>query len=199
MSHNNDNSGMLYFGGLVVIVIVVGLLIKILKSIMIELSLLFAAIGKATSAFILMAWQIAQVLGLLALGMAAIYAAWVFSKKYYQLVKDATEVKAQIEARFSELQSEINDSFKSLRREANREISQMRLELDEALKRSEAVPDHSDSNQATTEAASTVVETTTSQEESGSTLLNEEQVVIESTDQVKVQIQDTPKDISNPF
>lgn len=46
MSHNNDNSGMLYFGGMVVIVVILGLLIKILKSIMMELSLLFTAIGK---------------------------------------------------------------------------------------------------------------------------------------------------------
>ncbi len=37
MSHNDDNSGMLYFGGIVVVVLIVGFLIKILKSIMIEL------------------------------------------------------------------------------------------------------------------------------------------------------------------
>jgi len=190
MSHNDDNSGMLYFGGLVVIVIVVGVLIKILKSIMIELSLLFTAIGKAASAFILMAWQIAQVLGLLALGVAAIYAAWVFSKKYYQLVKDATEVKAQIEVRFSELRYELDNSFKNLRRDAIREIDQMRFELDEALKRSEVVPDSSDSNQLTNESVNTSAEATAIETAGEFT---------QSTDEVMTQIQDTPKDISNPF
>ena len=102
MSQNNDSSGMLYAGGIVVFIIVVGVLIKILKAIVIELSALCTAIAKMASAFISMAWQITQVVGLLSLGVLAIYAAWVFSKKYYQLVKDATDVKEQIENRFSD-------------------------------------------------------------------------------------------------
>ncbi len=189
MSHNNDNSGMLYIGGIAVIIIIFGFLIKILKSIMIELSLLFTAIGKMAEAFISMAWQIAQVMGLLALGVAAIYAAWIFSKKYYQLVKDATEVKEQIENRFSNLHAEFENAFNLLKRNASREISQMRKELDEALKRSEVVPEivsistestnNSDSNQ--------LADSTTNQ-------LNDEQ-----THQPMTQLQDTPKDISNPF
>ena len=199
MSHNDDNSGMLYFGGIVVVVLIVGFLIKVLKSIMIELSLLFTAIGKMASAFILMAWQIAQVVGLLALGVAAIYAAWVFSKKYYQLVKDATEVKAQIESRFSSLQRELNDSFKSLRRDALREINQMRQELDEALKRSEVVPDNSDSTQSTSETASTSVESATTDIINQPTPSSDTQLADESANQPTTQIQDAPKDISNPF
>lgn len=198
MSHNDDNSGMLYFGGIVVVVLIVGFLIKILKSIMIELSLLFTAIGKMASAFILMAWQIAQVVGLLALGVAAIYAAWVFSKKYYQLVKDATEVKAQIESRFSSLQRELNDSFKSLRRDALREIAQIRAELDEALKRSEVVPDNSDSAQPTSETANTSVEPATTDIINQPTPSSDAQLAYEPTNQT-TQIQDAPKDISNPF
>lgn len=46
MSHNDDNSGILYAGGIVVFIIVVGFLIKILKTIVIELSALFTAIAK---------------------------------------------------------------------------------------------------------------------------------------------------------
>lgn len=199
MSHNDDNSGMLYFGGIVVVVIIVGFLIKVLKSIMIELSLLFTAIGKMASAFILMAWQIAQVVGLLALGVAAIYAAWVFSKKYYQLVKDATEVKAQIESRFSSLQRELNDSFKSLRRDALREIAQMRAELDEALKRSEVAPDNSDSTQPTNEATNAAIEPATTEVASELTSSVDAQLADSSVNQPTTQIQDAPKDISNPF
>lgn len=176
MSHNNDNSGMLYLGGIAVIVIMVGFLIKILKEIMIELSLLFAAIGKMASSFMAMAWQVALVLGLLSLGVLAIYAAWIFSKKYYQLVKDATEVKKQIENRFLELHTEFEDSFKRLHQNAAREIKQMRKELDEALKRSEVAPE-----------APTAVATTNPQS------TNEPKV------QIAPQLQDAPKDISNPF
>lgn len=199
MSHNDDNSGMLYFGGIVVVVLIVGFLIKVLKSIMIELSLLFTAIGKMASAFILMAWQIAQVVGLLALGVAAIYAAWVFSKKYYQLVKDATKVKAQIESRFSSLQRELNDSFKNLRRDAIREISQMRQELDEALKRSEVVPGNSDSTQQAKETVNTAIEPATTEVTSELPPSTETQLADSSVNQPTTQIQDAPKDISNPF
>lgn len=199
MSHNDDNSGMLYFGGIVVVVLIVGFLIKILKSILIELSLLFAAIGKMASAFILMAWQIAQVAGLLALGVAAIYAAWVFSKKYYSVVKNATEIKEQLESRFTELQRELNDSFKSLRRDASREIGQMRQELDEALKRSEVVPDNPSSNQIATEMVGTSADAVTSEVAGELISSTDAQLADSSVNQPTTQIQDAPKDISNPF
>lgn len=199
MSHNNDNGGMLFFGGAVVIVIILGFLIKILKSIVIELSLLFTAIGKMASAFILMAWQMAQVVGLLSLGVLAIYAAWVFSKKYYQLVKNATEVKDQLEGRFFELHAELNDSFKGLRRDAIREINQMRAELDEALKRSEVIPDNSASNQTISEAGLALAETATTQAADESTQSSDDHSTNTPAIEAKPQIQDTPKDISNPF
>ena len=73
MSQNNDNGELLFIGGIVTVVLVIGFLIKILKTIMIELSALFLAIGKMAAAFISMAWQITQVLGLLSLGILAIY------------------------------------------------------------------------------------------------------------------------------
>lgn len=199
MSHNDDNSGMLYFGGIVVVVLIVGFLIKALKSIMIELSLLFTAIGKMASAFFSMAWQIAQVVGLLALGVAAIYAAWVFSKKYYSVVKNATEIKEQLESRFIELQRELNDSFKSLRRDASREISQMRQELDAALKRSEVVPDNPSSNQIATEVVGTSADAVTSEVAGELISSSDAQLADESANQSTIQIQDAPKDISNPF
>tara|TARA_B110001454_G_scaffold219198_1_gene251693 strand:- start:276587 stop:277156 length:570 start_codon:yes stop_codon:yes gene_type:complete len=189
MSHNNDNSGMLYIGGIAVIIIIIGFLIKILKSIMIELSQLFTAIGKMAEAFISMAWQIAQIMGLLALGVAAIYAAWIFSKKYYKLVKDATEVKAQIENRFSNLQSEFEDAFNLLKRNAIREISQMRKELDDALKRSEVVPE--------IPSISTESPTTSDSNQLAASIANQSND--EQTHQLTTQLQDAPKDISNPF
>lgn len=199
MSHNDDNSGMLYIGGIVVIVVVVGLLIKVLKAIMVELSLLFTAICKAASAFMTMAWQIALVLCLLALGMAAIYAAWIFSKKYYQLVKDATHVKEQIEKRFSYLNTEFNTSFKNLKRDAIRDIMEMRKELDEALKRSEVVPDVPQISQMSADASSISTEITTTEGSSELVASTATQSTNELTAQEKPQMQDTPKDISNPF
>lgn len=199
MSHNNDNSGMLYFGGIAVIVIMLGFLIKILKEIMIELSLLFAAIAKMASSFMTMAWQIALVLGLLSLGVLAIYAAWIFSKKYYQLVKNATEVKEQIESRFLELHTEFEDSFKRLHQNASREINQMRKELDEALKRSDVVPTGSASSVAASDAANTSAEATTTQSANELAGSINAQVNNEPKVQSTTQIQDTPKDISNPF
>ena len=206
MSHNDDNSGTLFIGGILVIIIVVGFLIKILKTIMIELSALFAAIAKMASAFILMAWQIAQVVGLLALGVAAIYAAWIFTKKYYQLVKDATDVKEQIENRFSDLQSELRDSYKSLKRDAVREIIQMRKELDEALKRSEVVPSDqaksesaSGADGAANEAATTSTDQVDASSANEQTAGTDSQIANGEINQTTTQIQDAPKDISNPF
>jgi hypothetical protein len=206
MSHNNDNSGMLYTGGIVVFIIVVGILIKILKTIVIELSELFTAIAKMASAFISMAWQITQVIGLLSLGVLAIYAAWVFSKKYYQLVKDATDVKEQIDNKFSDLQSELRDSYKTLKRDAVREIFQMRKELDAALKRSEVVPgDQAKSESASGVDVTTSVAVTTSADQVNAASANEQtagtasQAANNEINHATTQIQDAPKDISNPF
>lgn len=104
MNQNNNNDGVFYIGGIVVVIIMLGFLTKILKNVANELSQLFTAIGKMSLSFLGMAWQIAILLGTLSLGVAAIWAAWYFTKKYYQMVKDGTEVKEQIESRFSELQ-----------------------------------------------------------------------------------------------
>lgn len=206
MSHNNDNSGMLNAGGIVVFIIVIGFLIKILKTIAIELSVLFTSIAKMASAFISMAWQIAQVVGLLSLGVLAIYAAWVFSKKYYQLVKDATEIKEQIENRFSDLQTELRDSYKILKRDAVREIIQMRKELDEALRRSEVVPvdqakleSASGADGAAKEAATKSTNQVDASSTDEQTAGTKQQSTNGEINQTTTQIQDAPKDISNPF
>lgn len=180
MSHNNDNSGMIYIGGIVVIIIMVGFVIKILKAIMIELSELFVSIGKMAASFMTMAGQVALVLGLLSLGIAAIYAAWVFSKKYYQLVKDATAIKEQMENRFSDLHFEFESSFNRLNREAAREINKMRIELDKALKGTEVTPQLPEKPS-----------------QDLATIASPSNNEITPSDQP--QIQDTPKDISNPF
>lgn len=185
MSHNNDNDGVLYFGGIVVGIILIGLLIKILKSILSELTLVFEAFGKTVLAFIPMALNITLVIGLFALGAFSIYAAWIFSKKYYMLVKDATHVKEQLEVRFANLQDELTTSIEELKRDSVRDVIQMRKDLREALKRSEVTP-----NQLNVAPA----------------VISPSQLTLDSNTQPaneiaeeKPQIQDAPKDISNPF
>jgi hypothetical protein len=196
MSHNNDNSGMLYFGGMVVVVVILGFLIKILKGIMIELSLLFTAIGKMASAFIAMAWQIAQVLGLLSLGVLAIYAAWVFSKKYYRLLKDATAVKEQIENRFNYLHNQLNTDFKELSSDCEHAIKQMQRQLDDALKKSEMTP-------SLLEAGAPTLESTDSGDGLASSLNNDSIAQDLTTDEnlkaLEPALEMRPQNVTNPF
>ena len=191
MNQNNENDGVFYIGGIVVVIIMLGFLTKILKNVANELSQLFTAIGKMSLSFLGMAWQIAIVLGTLSLGVAAIWAAWYFTKKYYQMVKDGTEVKEQIENRFSELQRKLTAEFNELKIDSTREISWMRQELDDALKKSDVTP--APPNTINSENDSQT-ETSDENDDSSAHLS-----VDELEDQFEDQIQDTPKDISNPY
>lgn len=185
MSHN-DNSGTLYFGGAVVAIIMLGFLIKILKSILLELSSLFTAFGKMAASFISMAWQLALIAGLIALAGFAIYAAWYFSLKYYRMVKQGTELREQVEARLSDTEYRLEESYSEFRRQVRLEVQQLKLELEQALKKSEVAPSAEPSDKSFQASESTA------QPENELTTKNE-------SSNLTIQEPTRPKDISNPF
>lgn len=184
MSHNDDHNGTLYFGGAVVAVLMLGFLVKIIKALFIELALVFTAIGKMAAAFITMAWYVTQVIGLLALAVLAIYAAWYFSLKYYRMVKRGTELKEFIETRLLESESKLEESLTEFKRQTRFEIQQMRSELDLALKKAEVTP-----QPLSTE----VIQQTPNKDDNSLTVadsINNEMTIQEPT---------RPTDIANPF
>lgn len=183
MSHNDDHNGTLYFGGAVVAVLMLGFLVKILNALFMELALVFTAIGKMASAFITMAWYVAQVAGLLALAVLAIYAAWYFSLNYYRMVKRGTELKEYIETRLLESESTLDASLTEFKKQTRFEIQQMRSELDQALKKSEVVP--TEGNQ----------QPVSNQEDNGLDISNNNSLNNDMT----IQEPTRPTDIANPF
>lgn len=184
MSHNDDHNGTLYFGGAVVAVLMLGFLVKIIKALFIELALVFSAIAKMAASFITMAWYVAQVAGLLALAVLAIYAAWYFSLKYYCMVKRGTELKEYIETRLLESESKLEESLTEFKRQTRFEIQQMRSELDLALKKSEVTP-----QPLSTE----VVQKTPNQDDNGLTVADS------NNNEMTIQEPTRPRDIANPF
>lgn len=186
MSHNDDHNGTLYFGGAVVAVLMLGFLVKIIKALFMELALVFTAIGKMASAFITMAWYVAQVAGLLALAVLAIYAAWYFSLKYYRMVKRGTELKEYVETRLLESESTLEASLSEFKKQTRFELQQMRSELDQALKKSEVTP-----QPLSTE----VIQQTPNQEDNDLAATNSDSLNNEMT----IQEPTRPTDIANPF
>lgn len=186
MSHHDDHNGTWYFGGAVVAVLMLGFLVKILKALFMELALVFSAIAKMAASFITMAWYIAQVVGLLALAVLVIYAAWYFSLKYYRMVKRGTELKEYVEARLLEAESKLEESLSEFKRQAHFEIQQMQSELDQALKKSKVTP-----QPLSTEA----IQQTPNQEDNGLAVADSDSLNNEMT----IQEPTRPTDITNPF
>lgn len=181
MSHNDDRNGTLYFGGAVVAVLILGFLVKITKALFMELALVFTAIGKMASAFITMAWYVAQVAGLLALAVLAIYTAWYFSLKYYRMVKRGTELREYIETRLSENECILESSLAEFKKQTRFEIQQMRSELDQALKKSEVVPTEGNQQPVSNQADNSLT------------------VSDSNNNETTIQEPTRPTDIANPF
>lgn len=185
MSHHDDHNGTWYFGGAVVAVLMLGFLVKILKALFIELTLMFSAIGKMAASFITMAWYVAQVAGLISIAVLVIYAAWYFSLKYHRMVKRGTELKEYVEARLLEAESKLEESLSEFKQQSYFELQQMRSELDLALKKSEVIPQplSTEANQHFDQEDNCLAAT-------NSDSLNNEMTIQEPT---------RPTDITNPF
>lgn len=140
MSQNNNNTNV-FAGGIVLIVVVIGLLLKAIEKLMIQVSLTADAVGMAAQSFLMMALKIALVLGLIAIGLACIYAAINFSYRYYKMVKRATDLQAEVDRRLTDFSDQVNSILKDFRNDTKSDLNQMSRKLSEALDKPQFAPE----------------------------------------------------------
>ena len=140
MSQNNNNTNV-FAGGIILIVVVIGFLLKAIEKLMIQVSQTADAVGMAAQSFLMMALKIALVLGLIAIGLACIYAAIYFSYRYYKMVRRATDLQAEIDRRLTDFSNQMNSILKDFRSETRFDLNQMSQKLSEALDKPTIAPE----------------------------------------------------------
>lgn len=196
MNQNTDNSGSYYAGGILTVIVVAALLTKVLKYVVLEISAVFKALEIAASNFIAMAWQIGIVLSALSVGAASIWAAWYFSVRYYQMIKQGTAIKEQMELRFKELKTEIDMHHSDLSFETSREILQLRQELDKALKTADVTPSQNALEPTSPENIDSEPDESES-EDYEEDFESEENEDLNNYSQFQIEV--TPRNIHNPY
>ena len=131
----------MFAGGIVLVIVLVGLAVKAIEKLMIQISLTADAVGKAAQSFTGMALKIGLVLGLIAIGLACLYAAIYFSYRYYKMVRQATDLQAEVDRRLTDFSNQVNSILKDFRNETRFDLNQMSQKLSEALDKPTIAPE----------------------------------------------------------
>ena len=122
---SQDNSGNMFAGGVVVVVVVVGLCMKALHALFIEMGKTFDAFGNMAYSFFAMAWQGILMLSLIAIGAACVVGAIYFTYKYYMMVKRGTEIVKEVDAKMSDLISRTSSLMSEHREDTDSKLRRM--------------------------------------------------------------------------
>ncbi len=139
--NDNNNKGNLFAGGIILVVVVIGLLLKAIEKIMIQVSLTADAVGLAAQSFLMMALKIGLVLSLIGIGIGAVYATIYFSYRYYKMVKRATDLQAEVDRRLIDFSNQVNSILKDFRNDTKFDLNQMSRKLSEALDKPKIAPE----------------------------------------------------------
>lgn len=140
MNQNNNNTNV-FAGGIILVIVVIGLAMKAIEKLMIQISLTADAVGMAAQSFTMMALKIGLVLGLVAIGLACIYATIYFTYRYYKLVKRATDLQAEVDRRLTDFSNQVNSILKDFRNDTKFDLNQMSRKLSEALDKPKIAPE----------------------------------------------------------
>jgi hypothetical protein len=146
----NDNKelfpGSMVVGGLILLCFFVDLLFKAIASAAREAEIMFAAIGKAGAGFLVMAWNLAQLTGLISLGVLAIYAAY----RYIKFVKEACEIEQRLLAKYESDRTNLERLHGKLEERVTLSVNGLRQVLEDALAKPEIAPEVAPSSAAET-------------------------------------------------
>lgn len=143
------------FLGLVLFGWFIWMLSKVVASVFHDLGIMFDAIGTATFSFLAMAWALAQFAAILVAGTAVVYAAY----RHYQLVKQATEIIASVEARCEALTEKLSKSQSRLESRVHENVNALRAQLEEVLAAPEVGPEEKMEDAPPPEEAALEIET----------------------------------------
>lgn len=143
MSHNDNDSSsapMMMIGALLLITFFFTVLVKAMKQFFIELGQSFEAFGNMTGSFIFMLWNILQVVFLVSLIIAALVCAVYFTIKYYQMVKEGTELREWVNNSMNEFEARTQQGLEQLDRSLERKVQYLDERLTKALEKPEIAP-----------------------------------------------------------
>lgn len=137
---DRNDSGALYAGGGVVIVVVLVACLKTIKALFIELGKTFDALALMAQSLIALLYQFAIDIGLIACAVAAIY----FTYRYVKMVKQATALREEVDRKLSQFDFDFRSTLESSLSECQKSVSaqvlRMEYQLREALKEPEVAP-----------------------------------------------------------
>lgn len=137
---NNDNASV-FAGGVIVLVVVIGLALKAIESLMNQARITFDAAGMAAQSFSMMALKIGLVLGLIAMGLACIFAVIYFSYRYFKLVRRATDLQAEVNRKLTDFSNQMNSILKDYRDDTRFDLNEMSQKLNDALDKPKIAPE----------------------------------------------------------
>lgn len=131
----DNDSNTIFAGGIVAVLVMIGLSLKALKRIFIELEHTFYAFGKMAHSFWSMAWNSVVALGLVAVGIGCVFAAIYFTYKYYLMVKRGTELKKAVDIKICDFSIQLHSNLEEIRETYDERIHYLELKLHQALDR----------------------------------------------------------------
>lgn len=144
MNNRNDNHGPeMMLGGVLLALFFVSFIIKALKNFFNELGQAFEAFGHAAGSFIFMLWNVLQVVGLIVLIIAALFAAIYFSIQYYRMVKEGTVLREWLQDSVLTLENNIESRLQKFTRQVDHRINDVDQRLTQALEKPELAPEPS--------------------------------------------------------
>lgn len=140
-NHNESHGPEMMLGGVLLALFFVSFIFKALKNFFNELGQTFEAFGHAAGSFIFMLWNVLQVVGLIALTIAALFAAIYFSIQYYRMVKEGTALREWLQDSMRTLENNVEARLQKFARQIEHKINDVDSRLTEALEKPDLAPD----------------------------------------------------------
>jgi hypothetical protein len=135
-----NDSGLMFAGGAVVIIIVFAACLKALKALFIELTQVADAFSKLMASFLMGLWSFAQMAFLVGLGVGSVIAAVYFTYRYVKMVREGTALREQMRLKVSEMEAKFDSDFAAFENHVRGQVQKLEERLSEALRKPDVVP-----------------------------------------------------------
>jgi hypothetical protein len=136
---NDDNHSTMFFGGIIVVIVIGMVCLKAIKALFLEMGRTFDAFGIMASSFLGALWGAAQMAFLGALILGSVAAGIYFTYRYIQMVRQATDIQRAVGNSIDHFQYKMAEELQEFRTDMNRRIKTVEFELHQALEESTAV------------------------------------------------------------
>jgi hypothetical protein len=129
----NDTGGVIFAGGAVIVVVILGLCLKLIKALFLELGRTFDAFSLMAQSLLELLFHFAIDASLIACVVAAIY----FTYRYILMVNKATALQRAVDQRLRDFSYELDMKYREFKAGVESKVRYLERELHEALKEPE--------------------------------------------------------------